>query len=111
MSFKTSLRAPRLMLARCTIPASKAAAARLEEVVPTPQENAARQRDNHTHEHQFDVNLASALAHLNSIAYCNHNNVAHWNCTRCAGCRLLCQYSCLGGPTASRLKPAADCAS
>ncbi len=50
--------------------------------IPALQENAARQRDNHTHEHQFDVNIASALAHMNSIAYCNHNNVAHWNCTR-----------------------------
>ena len=48
------------------------------------QENAARQHDNHTHQHQFDVNIASALAHMNSIAYCNHNNVKHWNCTRCA---------------------------
>lgn len=30
----------------------------------------------------FDINIASALAHLNSIAYCNHTHIAEWNCTR-----------------------------
>ena len=37
--------------------------------------------DNRTHA-DFDVNIASALAHLNSIAYCFHENIAAWNCTR-----------------------------
>lgn len=31
----------------------------------------------------LDVQLAKSLAHLQSIAYCDPNNVRPWNCTRC----------------------------
>ena len=30
----------------------------------------------------FALNIARRLAAFNSVAYCSHNNIAAWNCTR-----------------------------
>jgi hypothetical protein len=42
-----------------------------------------RRAGNQTHA-KLDIDVAVALAHVNSIVYCEVPNVLAWNCSRCA---------------------------
>lgn len=45
------------------------------------QQEEQRRAGNQTH-HKLDIDVAVALAHVNSIVYCELPNVAAWNCSR-----------------------------
>ena len=41
-----------------------------------------RRAGNQTHA-KLDIDVAVALAHVNSIVYCEPPNIQAWNCSRC----------------------------
>lgn len=52
-----------------------------------------RRAGNQTHA-KLDIDVAVALAHVNSIVYCEPPNIQAWNCSRCDPGNIL-SINCL----------------